>query len=341
MTITKLSTSALLACALLFTSACDSEELAPSEDERAAELDLEFAPEGDHEHGARKHGKHARMNPAAHLCEKIACSEDQRGEIEALFETRRVAHESKRGDKDARRAAHQEKNAKLAAAFRAEEFDASVLAQLHGERDHGEHMQAMAEFAVELHALLTPEQREQFAEHAPMLMHGKMGRHHGPRHGKMGRHHRGEGKDKHEGMKRSHEQRLAHHVERFCEPLACSEDQQTQLAAAFAGAHEARKDAPKPDMSGFAAAFRADELEASTLVELMQAAKQEHGGERLEGMSSALSEVHAILTPEQRSTVADKIEAEGLHSLMGKKRGKHGKHGKRGKHGKHGAPKAE
>ena len=216
MTATKLSTPFLLAAALLFSTACDAEEVAPTE-ERAAELDAEVEPcdkgEG-HENG--------RMNPAERLCEEIACSDEQRGQIEALMkrqhEARRAAHGERDvdGDPEARREAHAAVNAKLAEAFRATQFDASVLgSEREGKRDPSAHIDAMAQFVVELHGLLSPEQRGQLGKlmeaRGPQFLGGARA-HHGKRGG--GEHHHGK-----QG-KRSPEARLAHHVERVCEPLA-------------------------------------------------------------------------------------------------------------------------
>ena len=88
---------------------------------------------------------------------------------------------------------------------------------------------------------------------------------------------------------------------------------------------------PKPDFKPLADAFRAESVDVDSVKATLDSLKPDKAA-HIEGFGSVIAEVHDILTPEQRSILADKIEAEGLRGVMGKgKRGKHGRHGKRGK----------
>jgi Spy/CpxP family protein refolding chaperone len=193
----------------------------------------------------------------------------------------------------------------------------------------GDHEARMLVFATELHAILTPEQRAQLADkieagHPMLFGHGKRG-HHGKGkgdHDKQGSH--GDGEDQAD--------RLAHAVDRFCEPITCTAEQKTQLTATFEGAHEARRDAKaehetdKPNLKPLADAFRAETLDESKLRAALAEGKlhrQDRKGDHAQQMGATIAEIHDILTPEQRAIVADKIEADGLHAVMGK--GHHGK----------------
>ena len=337
MTITKLTSPFLLAAALLIAPACDSEDASPDTELRA-EIDGDADVDAG-DHADRKRGHH---NPAERLCEAVACSDDQRSEVEALFAAEREAHEARKGEHQDKRAEHEAKRAELdkalADAFRAETFDTSALERGHSDEDkqarQAKHLERATSMIVGLHRILNPEQRAQLAaqigERGPRFLHMGRGRHHGPKgekhRGKRGRH-EGEARREH----KSPEERVAHHVERFCEPLTCTEDQKTQLAAAFEGAHEARRDMPKPDFQPLADAFTADSLDVDAVQGILAAAKP--GKDHIEGFGNVIAEVHDILTPEQRSIVADKIEAEGPRGLMGKHGRRGGKHhGKRGKH---------
>lgn len=321
----------LFASTLLFTtSACDSTD-EPVEDRAAEAQPGEVGDPG--EVGAKRdhHGKH---DPGERLCTVIECSEAQAAQIDELFaerhEQRDGSHEDKKAD---RAAAHKA----IADAFRADSFDVAVLDRIAPEHDGEDREAQLVAFATELHALLTPEQRAKLADEIesgrPLLFHhGKRGKH-----GKWGKKHGKEFDKKQEG---DHEDRLAHAVDRFCEPIRCTAEQSAQLTATFQGVHEAKRDAraehhaDKPDLKPLADAFRAETLDQDQLRAALPD-KHERKADHLEHMGATLAEIHTILTPEQRAIVADTIEAEGLHAVIGK--GK--RHGKRGK-GKHRGPEA-
>ena len=336
---TRPTVSFLIAAAMTFSlAACDS-ETAPPDETRAAEPEPEpDTPEEPRGH----HGPHARgkHDPAAKLCSELECSEDQAAEISALF----ASHGPKRDEakREAHKAAKAEAAAKLAAAFRAEEFDPSVLEQIHHKRDRSEHEDRMVELALELHAILTPEQRTKLAariaERGPMFFgrRHRGGKHHG--------HHRG--KDKHQRGAKDGEfdpgahaaKKIEHKVDKLCEAVTCSEEQRSQLSATFEGVHaehvEARKTREKLDHSALAQAFAAETLDEAKLRAALAETRAEHmerKAEHHEKVGTVIAEIHAILTPEQRGIVADKIEAGGMTMLLGhRKRHRKGKRGRRG-----------
>jgi Spy/CpxP family protein refolding chaperone len=339
--------SLLFAVTLLFTTtACDSTE-EPVED-RAAEL-----PDANPDDvGAKRdhHGKHGKHNPAEKLCSELECSDAQIAKIDELFASRHEGRDSSgKAAHEARKAARGEAHKAIADAFRADEFDASVLDRVapdHEQDGHdgGDREAKMIAFATELHAILTPEQRAKLADkieagHPMLFHHGKKGHH-----GKMGKH----GKHGEKGFAEQHDgdhkaDRLADKVDQFCEPITCTAEQKTQLSSTFTAVHEAHRDArteheaDKPDFKPLADAIRAETLDEGQLRAALSEGgvhKQERKGDHLEAMGATLAEIHAILTPEQRAIVAGKIEAEGLHALMGKRH-----HGKKGKH-KRGGPEA-
>jgi Spy/CpxP family protein refolding chaperone len=302
----KTTTAFLFAASLLFTVACDTAD--ESVDPRAAEIS-DVSSDVDA-------GKRARHNPADKLCAELECSDAQATKIAELFAGR---HESRdAANKDARKAERAASNKLLADAFRAADFDLAVLDKVKIEREHGEHHEAMIGFVVELHAVLTAEQRatlaDKIAARGPMFLgHGK-----------------GHGKKDWEG-------KHGDKVERFCEPIACTAEQQTQLSAAFAGVHEARREAKaahegdKRDFSPLAEAFRAESLDEAKLRAVMadhHRDMQEHKAEHAKQVGAVIAEIHAILTPEQRAIIAETIEAKGLRVLIGGKG--HHKKGKKG-----------
>ncbi|MCA9701434.1 MAG: Spy/CpxP family protein refolding chaperone, partial [Myxococcales bacterium] len=341
----KKTISMLFATTLLFafTAACDSEETTP--EDRAAELQAGEAPadvdapcDGEGPHGKGMHGKFG--NPGERLCAELECSEEQAQQITALFAAHRPDFDKHdKGDREAFEAARTEANQKLADAFRSDSFDATVLDQLRPPRPEGEDADArldeMVDMVGELHALLTPAQREtlagKIAEGGPMFLHGPGGKHGGKRHGEGKRGKHGE-RDQLAGPEgeRSPEAHLAKKVDRFCEPISCSDEQKTQLQAVLAGAREDHQErrADKPDFAPFADLVRADTLDKAKLRELMVAGHAK-GEERGQGMADVIAEVHDILTPAQRATVADSIAEGGLRAVMGHGEGKRG-----GKHGK-------
>ncbi len=322
----------LFAASMLFlTTACDPADEPTTE--RSAEIEVDADAEEPDGHHDGKHGEHAKF-AVEKLCSELDCTETQATQIAELLAKK---HESRdEGDREARKTERDAANKVLADAFRADVFDASVLARAKPDRhrDHEAHMLAMA---TELHALLTPEQRATLADKiqqdGPMFFVGKRG------HGKHGEGPHGDKHpDKVDGPHGDPAERVAGQVQHLCEKVICTAEQQAQLTELFTSEHQARhadkKQRPEADFSAVAALFRADTLDAAKLAETMAAAKADHEqrkAERDKGLAEHLASVHAILTPEQRAVLADLIEDKGLHALMG---GKHGKHGKRGKHGK-------
>lgn len=346
------TTALLFASALMFTAACDSEDVADPAERAAETAGLTDAADLD---GPHARGHHTRRSPAERLCGKIECTDEQVGAIADLFAG---AHdEGERGDHEARKAQMQAKHAELAEAFRSDSFDVDTIAELHGERgpSKAEHVDRGVDLLVGLHGVLTPEQRGLLAteleERGPGLVFG----HHGKRgkRGKRGKHH-GKHDGKHDGERGEHDgkrgergkhhgdhaglegegdpsQHLARRVEHFCEAITCSEAQVSQLTATFEGVHEAHRDAreAKPDFSELAAAFRADTLDAD-LVRSQLLASKDGAPDHARAFGEVASEIHAILTPEQRAIVADRIAEGGLHAVMGKGRGHGKKHGRKG-----------
>jgi Spy/CpxP family protein refolding chaperone len=348
MTVTKFASTFLLAAAMsLSLAACDTENEPTDEAARSAETpDASDAPDEVAQRGP--HGHHmGKRNPAERLCKEIACTDEQLAEISGLFEARHEAKKAAHADVDweakkaEREAMREQAQTKLAAAFRADDFDSSILETLHPPRpDMGDHRDQMIAFAVELHGILTPEQRtklaDQIAERGPMFLHGggKRGGHHGMRGHHGGKDVKAEKDVSPEQRQQKMQARLTKHVDELCEAVTCTADQRTQLTATFEGVHEERVEAKqnreKPDFSPLADAFRADSLDEAELRAAMDGMKSEHI-DRMKGhgdsMGAVIAEVHDILTPEQRGVVADKIEAGELGLMMGHHKGMRGHHG--------------
>lgn len=291
--------------AALALAACDSEPQDPSE-ARLAELDaeddldeLEAPEEGRHHKHGKRHGAHD--GPSAEICEAIVCTDAQREQVQAIFAR---PERGDRGERPDLSAAH----AALAKAFASTEFgDADIRAwseQLPERPDHKSHrFDAMAE----LHAILSAEQRTALAE---KVAAGEVFAGRGDGHRK---HARSQG-DKHE------ERRLAH----FCESLDCSDAQQAQLAEIFAEKHASAPD-PQVRRDAMAEAFKSDSFDEEAL--------RESCVRDPEAQASTMLQVHAVLTPQQRTSLAERIAEHGPRALMGKG-GRHGRHGKhRGRRG--------
>lgn len=316
-------------------TACDFAD-EPTTNERAAEVQSDAEGEDD------KRGEHAKF-AVDKLCSELECTEAQATKIAELFAAKHESRDDgdRDADREAREVARAEHNKTIAAAFRADTFDPSVLDRAKPDRE-GEHAERMIAFATELHAILTPEQRaklaDKVADGGPMFFIGKHGKHHGEGPHKDGP--RGDGPHK-DGPHGNPSERVAEHVGKLCEKVTCTPEQQTQLTQLFTAAHEARRvahegrEAP-PDSSAVADLLRADTLDAAKLRAVMDAGKAEHEqrkAERDKAFGDIVVQVHAILTPEQRAVVAGLIETDGVHALMGGKHGKFGKHGKDHKRG--------
>lgn len=289
--------------AALALAACDSEPDDPSE-ARLAELDadaelddLEAPQEGRHRKHGKRHGSHE--GPSSEICEAIACTDAQQERVKTIFARPERGERPEHGE----RPDHSEADATLAKAFATADFaEADLLAWLEQMPARPDRQSHRFDAMSELHTILTAEQRTALAA---KVSAGEVFAGRGERHGK---HERSEG-DEH------HNRRLAH----FCEPLDCSDAQQAELAGVFAKKHESRPD-PQVRRDAIAAAFGSETFDTEALRESC-----EHDPAAKAG---AIAEVHAVLTAEQRSILAERIAEDGPRALMGKG-GKHGRHGKR------------
>ncbi len=286
--------------AALALAACDSEPEDPSEARLAeldAEDDLEDLAEPPHRKHGKRHGSHD--GPSAEICEAIECTEAQQEQVKSIFARPEHGERPERPDLSA---AH----AELAKAFATPDFnEADLLAWAEQLPDRSERGSHRVDAMSELHTILTPEQRTALAA---KVSAGEVFA--GRRHGK---HERPEGSD--------HAERRIKH---FCESLDCTEAQRTELTAVFAKKHESRPD-PQARQDAIAEAFKGDTFDAEGLRESCEHDPGDDAG--------TLAEVHTVLTPEQRTVLAERIAKHGPRALMGKG-GKHGRHGKRrGRHG--------
>ncbi|MEZ4428942.1 MAG: Spy/CpxP family protein refolding chaperone [Nannocystaceae bacterium] len=145
---------------------------------------------GDHEGAEHKGGKRHGFG-LQRICKKIECTDQQLAQIRDLVEAQRGPSEG--APRDELGAA----NKALAAAFATDGFSQADIDRHHEamQRVHEAHEQQMDALIVQVHALLTPDQRELVAHKIERrglraLMGGKHGKHgkHGKRHGKRGRH---------------------------------------------------------------------------------------------------------------------------------------------------------
>ncbi len=349
---------------LLFV-ACDSEPVGERSGESALVDDVDALEAADaDEAGAdsdadRRSAKRGRKGPPAErLCADIGCTAEQTAAITQLFARNRPA----KGDREAAKEKGAERRMALAEAFRSGTLSADAIGQ-HRPAKSGS---KRAETLVELHALLTADQREQvadmIAERGPRLFsgkgkHGGKGKrdHEGKRGAKGERGHEGKRGAKHHDGDESgaHGGRLAaksgpksgKRIERLCSKVECTDEQRTILLAQAAELHpapkgdrEARKAERKAANAALATAFRGDSFSAADLEGFGADAKAKHEAKR--GAKSAmLIALQEVLTDEQRAVVADMIAERGLSSVVGGKRGKHSKrghHGNRGPDGKRG-----
>ncbi|MGH1344922.1 MAG: hypothetical protein ACRBN8_25405 [Nannocystales bacterium] len=287
--------------AALALAACDSEPQDPSE-ARLAELDSEddlADSEVRHEGHHGKHGK--RHDLGAEVCEAVACTDAQLEQVNTIFARPERGERPERPDLS-------EANATLAEAFAGAEFGTADMRawseQLPARPDRKSHrVDAMSE----LYTVLTSEQRTVLAEKvsAGEVFAG-----------------RGEGHRKHGGP--DADERQDRHVTHFCEPLDCSDAQQAELSEIFGKKHDSRPD-PQTRLDAIAAAFKADTFDAEGL----QGSCEHDTGDK----SELVVQVHAVLTPEQRTILSERIAEHGPRGLMGKG-GKHHRRGKRRGKGK-------
>jgi Spy/CpxP family protein refolding chaperone len=250
------------------------------------------------------------------LCEKLACSDEQRVRIEGLAERMRAERPEPAGDRDAA-------NRALATAFAGQSLSTADLQAYRAavEPDGDERDAMIVEAAVELHGILDASQRQTLAD--------ELERHGLPFVGGRGRggKHRGERAD---GGERSGDDRGAHRAERLCEGLACSAEQQTRLAELLQERPE-QGEVPQADRQALALAFRGGALSEEAVGAYLDAAAKARADGHA-AMDARLVEVHGVLTPAQRATLGERVAADGPRAL-GLHGGK-GHHGKQGKGGK-------
>lgn len=292
-------TALFLAALAVSITACDS-NTEDSNDPRVAELDLADdaadleAPEG-HERGHHgKRGKRGLHDPSAEICEAVSCTDAQVEQLKAAFAPPERPEKGERPERPDMSAA----NAKLAEAFASSSFSASDLqawgAQLPARPEHGA---SPGERMSELHTILTAEQREVLAtkiEAGELLGHG----------GRKGKGERKPDGADFEARKAEHQ---ARRVDDFCASLSCTDAQKTELGAIFESRHADRPD-PEEGRAALAAAFRAESFDADALPQ-----RKGHGE-----MDETLVEIHGVLTAEQRTTLAERIEEHGPRALMGR-----------------------
>ncbi|MBV1857771.1 MAG: Spy/CpxP family protein refolding chaperone, partial [Nannocystaceae bacterium] len=265
-----------------------------------AEDDLEAPEEGRHRKHGKRHGSHE--GPSAEICAAIECTDAQQEQVKAIFARPERGERPEHGERPDLSAAH----ADLAKAFATANFDeADILAWAEGLPSRSERPSHRLDAMSELHAILTAEQRSALAQSvsAGEVFANRRG---GKRHSK-------------EGDKDSNRR-----VQHFCEPLDCTEDQETELAAVFAEKHASRPDS-QARQDAIAEAFKADTFDAEGV--------QESCGHDPADEAGTLALVHRILTAEQRTILAERIAEHGPGALMGKGGG-HGRHRKgRGRRG--------
>ena len=304
------------AALLLVAPGCDSAEEELQDHARVADdsEDAEAAP-GEH-HGKRhgKHGKHGKAKMLGHACDMLECTDAQREELASLMPKRHRKHDE--ADKQARHAEKQALHAELADAFRQDSLDTDALSDLASKMEarHAERRTDTIQAIVKGHAVLTADQRAKAVDLVDTFA-DKMGK---GRHGKKGD---GEG-------------RMDKHVTRLCDAIACTDGQPEQIKAALKDSMPTLTDAEKQAAKAkIVAALQADSLsesDAAAIVDHFTAMRHAHKPEAMD----LLSELHTILSAEQRETVAQLLETKGPRAIIGGKHGRHGKHGKKHRRGR-------
>lgn len=294
--------SLLLPAALLL--ACDrADELdtaQPSEERSAA-----AAPTPDDEDPPREHAHHrGKGKKIDKLCESLACTDAQRERIEALAERLWAERPEPTGDRDAA-------NRTLARAFGGDSFAAADLQAYRAAAgpDTDEMDALVAEAVVELHGILDAEQRATLADKVERRGLPFVGGR-GPKHGRGGD---------------EHGARLA---ERLCTQVSCSEAQAAEVAKLAAGLPDPGQ-VPQADRDALAQAMRGPSLSDDAVHAYLDAAAKARAEDHAV-LEATVVELHGLLTPEQRATLAERLAEDGPRGLVGK--GHHGK-GKGKKHG--------
>ncbi|MEM6293277.1 MAG: Spy/CpxP family protein refolding chaperone [Myxococcota bacterium] len=279
----------------LALGACDSEPEDADEARFAELVEADEAPDGPPPHRMRH-----RRSPVEHVCGVVECSDDQRTQLEAAFVP------PARPEREALEAA----DAALAEAFAGENFsvqDLEARAKLHPRPARGHRLEMLGL----VHDVLTPDQRVAFAG---ALADGEVFEH-GKHRGRRGHH--------------ASPERRARMAAHLCVELDCDAEQAEQVEAIVTRESDAKPDREAHDAfrKAVSDAFATDTFDAEALAEQLPGDRQAHHAEK----AARMVEIHALLTPEQRASVAERIAERGPRALMGGRgRGHH--RGGRGRH---------
>ena len=274
----------------LALGACDSEP-EDADEARYAEL-----AEPDEASDAPPHRGMRHRNPVEDVCGVVECTDVQRNQLEVAFVP------PPRPDREARRAA----DATLAEAFASEEFsvaDLEARASLRARPEPGHRLQMLGT----LHGVLTPAQRTTFAD---ALAEGSVFEH-GKHRGK--RHHRAD------------PERRARMAAHLCIELECDDGQAEKVAAIVSREPTAKLDPKAHDAfrATVAEAFATEDFDADALAKQRPGDPRAHHAEK----AARVVEIHGLLTPEQRASVAERIAEQGPRALLGGRgRGHRGPH---------------
>lgn len=203
-------------------------------------------------------------------------------------------------------------NRALATAFAGDGFSAADLQAYHGATaPAADELDAMLVEAVgELHGILDATQRATLAdkieERGLPFLGGKGGKHHGKR-----------GGDDH----------VAKGTERLCAAVACTEEQRVQITELVQAQPEGGQ-VPEADRAALAQAFRGESLSDEAVTAYLEAAAKARAAD-MAARDAQTVQLHGLLTPPQRATLAEQIGEHGPKALLGKGHGK----GPRGDHG--------
>jgi Spy/CpxP family protein refolding chaperone len=303
----------LLLPAALLLAACDrgdEPETPEPADDRAAEA-ASSAVDGPSHARAHRRGKGKKVD---RLCETLACTDEQRARIDGLAERLWSKRSEREGDREAARQA-------LAEAFAGDGFSAADIQAFGraGPATDGPDAR-LAEAVVELHGILDREQRAVLAD--------KVQRRGLPFMGARG--------SKHERTKGDGE-RGAKLAERLCQRVSCTETQATEIAALTAGLPEPGQ-VPSADREALANALRGSSLSEHDVHAYLDAAAKVRAAD-LAALEAKVVELHGLLTPAQRATVAERLAEDGPSGVFGK--GHHGKRGPGEKKQRRGGPQGQ
>lgn len=245
---------------------------------------------------------------AAAVCDALECNDEQRTKVEELVTAHRVGGVRPRrglgGEHEATKA--------LADAFRKESLDASVFTEFRKaenearEKSQTKRRDGTAEALVELHAMLSPEQRKKLAA---MVVEDGLGflrvpRRAGPR------------LDAARRTPPDPEQRAERMAMRLCKQVSCSGDQTDTVAGILAKLSPDRGDDNPEANAALAIALEGESLDAAKVEAYYDA--RDGGRTSVEAANDSVwIELHGALDSEQRAALADQVEEHGVGALMG------------------------